>query len=99
MVKAALLIYLAAVNVGAFAAYGIDKKIARRNGLRDDDIDMRRISEKALFLWALCGGAAGALAGMKIWRHKTRHWYFVWGVPALLIAEAALLTYFFVKFR
>lgn len=97
MVKTALLIYLAAVNAGAFAAYGIDKKIARRNGLLGDD--MRRISEKTLFLWALCGGAAGALVGMKIWRHKTRHWYFVWGIPALLIAEAALLTYFFVKFR
>ena len=50
-------VYLALINLLTFAAYGIDKKIAQRTGLRDDDIDARRISEKALLLWALCGGA------------------------------------------
>ncbi|MCI6261421.1 DUF1294 domain-containing protein [Pyramidobacter sp. SM-530-WT-4B] len=98
MVKWVVLAFLAVMNLGAFAAYGIDKKIAQRNGLRDDDVDASRISEKALFLWALCGGALGALLGMKVWRHKTRHWYFVWGVPAILFAQLALGAWLAWKF-
>ncbi|OON87574.1 DUF1294 domain-containing protein [Pyramidobacter sp. YE332] len=98
MVKWVVLAFLAVMNLGAFAAYGIDKKIAERNGLRDDDADARRISEKALFLWALCGGSLGALLGMKVWRHKTKHWHFVWGVPAVLIAQLALGVWLIWKF-
>lgn len=98
MVKWVVLAFLAVMNLGAFAAYGIDKKIAQRNGLRDDDVDAGRISEKALFLWALCGGALGALLGMKVWRHKTKHWYFVWGVPAILFAQLALGAWLVWKF-
>ena len=88
-----LLVVLAALNLGSFAAYGIDKKIAQRNGLRDDDVDMRRVSEKALFIWAFLG-PLGAFLGMKLWRHKTKHWYFVWGVPAILILEIAAAVWF-----
>ena len=96
MVKIVLIV-LAVLNVGAFLAYGYDKKIAQRNGLRDDDVDMRRVSEKALFIWAFLG-ALGAFIGMKVWRHKTKHWYFVWGVPAILVAELAAAAYFFYKY-
>ena len=88
---------LAALNVASFAAYGYDKKIAQRNGLRDDDIDKRRVSEKALFIWAALG-PIGAVLGMKLWRHKTKHWYFVWGVPAILIAELALAAWWLFRY-
>ena len=98
MVKWVVLAFLAVMKLGAFAAYGIDKKIAQRNGLRDNDVDASRSSEMALFLWALCGGALGALLGMKVWRHKTRHWYFVWGVPAILFAQLALGAWLVWKF-
>lgn len=98
MVKWVVLAFLAVMNLGAFAAYGIDKKIAQSNGLRDGDTDARRISEKALFLWALCGGSLGALLGMKIWRHKTKRWYFAWGIPAVLTAHAALGVWLAWKF-
>ena len=26
-------------------------------------------------------------------RHKTKHWYFVWGVPAILLAQMALAVW------
>ena len=74
--------YLALVNLVAFVVYGADKRRARR--------DRRRVSEKTLFLLALAGGSAGAWAGMHTFRHKTRHWYFVWGIPAILLAQIAL---------
>ena len=74
--------YLALVNLVAFVVYGADKRRARR--------DRHRVSEKTLFLLALAGGSAGAWAGMYTFRHKTRHWYFVWGIPAILLAQIAL---------
>lgn len=89
-----LAVLLALLNAAAFAVYGADKMIARYNGTNDGR-DLRRVSEKALFIWAALG-PLGALLGMKVWRHKTKHWYFVWGVPAILAAElglAALLMF------
>ena len=76
------LIYLAAVNVLAFLAYGDDKRRAKRPGAR-------RIPEKTLLLLALFGGSPGALAGMRVFHHKTRHWYFKYGVPAMLLLQVA----------
>ena len=82
---AALLLYLAAVNVVAFAVYGADKRRARKG--------KRRVPEKTLFLLAAIGGSLGAWAGMYAFRHKTRHWYFVWGIPAILAAQMALAVW------
>ena len=63
---AALLAYLAAVNAITFAVYGADKRRAKKG--------KRRVPEKTLFLLAAVGGSVGALAGMRAFRHKTRHW-------------------------
>ncbi len=90
-------VFFAVVNICAFSTFGIDKLIAKRNGVRE--AQMRRISEKALFLWAICGGAAGAFIGMKIWRHKTKHWYFVWGIPVLALLEIGLFAYIIFELR
>ena len=81
----ALLSYLAAVNAVTFAVYGADKRRARK--------ERRRVPEKTLFLLAVIGGSAGAWAGMYAFRHKTRHWYFVWGIPAILAAQLALAVW------
>ena len=75
--------YLALVNLWAFALMGIDKRKAKKKGAR-------RIRERTLFLSALLGGSAGAAAGMWIFRHKTKHWYFVWGMPGILILQLVL---------
>ena len=77
-----LLGYLAAINLGTFAVYGADKRRAKK--------DRRRVPEKTLFLLAIIGGSVGALLGMKVFRHKTRHWYFVWGIPAILLIQIAV---------
>lgn len=75
---------LVVLNLIAFSLMGADKRRARRN--------QWRISERALFLSALLGGSPGALLGMHVFHHKTRHWYFRLGIPAILIGEAALFT-------
>ena len=84
-----LLWYLAAVNVVTFTVYGIDKSKARRGAWR--------IPEKTLFLLPLLGGSVGALLGMKVFRHKTKHWYFVWGIPAILLAQLALTVWLWLR--
>ncbi len=80
-----IIVYLAAINLLAFLLYGIDKWKAKA--------DQWRISEKTLLLTALLGGSVGALAGMQIFRHKTRHWKFRILVPMFLVLHAALLAY------
>ena len=78
-----LLIYLAAINALAFAVYGWDKARSKVKGAR-------RVPEKTLFLLAILGGSVGAILGMRVWHHKTRHWYFRYGLPAILLAQLAL---------
>lgn len=54
-----------------------------------------RLSEKMLFTIALLGGSLGSILGMKQFRHKTKHWYFKYGMPAILgiqLLGALLLT-------
>ena len=77
-----LLGWLCAVNLAGFALMGIDKRRARRGRWR--------ISEQTLFLPPLLGGTAGTILGMRCFRHKTRHWYFRYGLPALLAVQLAL---------
>lgn len=81
----ALAVWLIAINLVTFAVYGADKRRARRGAWR--------VPEKTLFLLPLLGGSVGALLGMRVFRHKTKHWYFVWGVPAILLAQVALAAW------
>ena len=75
---------LAVINLAAFALYGVDKARARRGAWR--------IRESTLLGAAACFGALGALLGMQLFRHKTKHRAFALGVPALLIVQAAILA-------
>lgn len=50
-----------------------------------------RISEKTFFLLALLGGSVGCWAGMYLFHHKTKHWYFVLGMPLILAGQILLL--------
>ena len=79
-------LYLLAINIATFSAFGADKRRARRESWR--------IPEKTLFLLSLLGGSAGALLGMRIFHHKTRKWYFRFGIPLLLILQGAALCCF-----
>lgn len=84
-----LLWYLAAVNLVTFTVYGVDKAKARRGAWR--------VPEKTLFLLPLLGGSVGALLGMLVFRHKTKHWYFAWGIPLILLAQIALAVWVYFK--
>lgn len=79
-------IYLILMNLIGFGLMGVDKQRARRRDWR--------IPEKVLFGAALLGGSVGAWAGMYLFHHKTRHWYFVVGMPLILAVQAALVWYF-----
>ena len=81
-----LYIYLAVVNVVAFVLYGLDKYKAKRGAWR--------IPEKTLLGIAVIGGSVGALAGMNCFHHKTKHWYFKYGLPAILVVHLCLAAYF-----
>lgn len=80
--KTALLLWLLIWNALAFALMGIDKHRAQKGRWR--------VSEKTLFLSALLGGSLGAILGMQFFRHKTKHWYFRVGMPAILIVQLAI---------
>ena len=79
-----VLIWLAVMNIVTFFLYGIDKWKAKRSKFR--------IKESTLLWWAVCGGSIGALLGMKAWHHKTLHKKFKYGVPAILIAQIAIVA-------
>ena len=79
----ALLYYLIVINILTFAVYGIDKWKARQGSWR--------ISEATLLMFAVIGGTIGALLGMQVWRHKTMHLKFKYGLPLILLAQIALM--------
>ena len=80
---------LAILGIIAFAAYGMDKRKAKKGAWRT--------SEKTLLLLAACFGGIGAFLGMKVFRHKTQHTSFKLIVPLCaliqLAALAALIVY------
>ena len=75
--------YIALINLIAFATMGIDKSRAINR--------LWRISESALFILALAGGSIGAIIGMRLFHHKTKHWYFVYGMPAILVLQIVIV--------
>ena len=77
-----LLVYLVCINLVSFGLMAADKRRARARRWR--------IPERTLFAAALLGGSLGAIVGMYLFRHKTKHWYFVWGMPAILLLQLAL---------
>ncbi len=79
----ALLYYLIVINILTFAVYGIDKWKAKQGSWR--------ISEATLLMLAVIGGTIGALFGMQVWRHKTMHLKFKYGLPLILLAQIALM--------
>lgn len=80
-----LICWLVGMNLLGFILMGTDKKRAQKGAWR--------IPEATLFLVSLLGGAFGATMGMRLFRHKTKHWYFRWGLPAIVLCQAALLIW------
>ena len=75
---------IAIMNIAAFALMGHDKKMARQGKWR--------VPEKTLFLVTACFGGLGGVLGMKVFHHKTQHWYFRVFFPVLLVIQIVALA-------
>ena len=82
-----MIIVLAVMNILSFTLMAMDKKAARKGKWR--------VPEKTLFLFTALFGGLGGVLGMHLCRHKTKHWYFRLGFPALLILQIAVLVMLF----
>jgi len=77
--------YIGVMSLITFILYGVDKGKAKKGKWR--------ISEKVLLLFPVFGGAIGGLLGMSIFRHKTKHWYFVLINVLFALIYIALLAF------
>lgn len=84
-----VLAYLAVMTIVGLIIMKVDKTKAQKQ--------VWRVKEATLFLISLIGGSLGTWAGMYIFRHKTKHWYFVIGMPLIFFAHVALLVFLFSK--
>lgn len=84
-----IMIYLLVLNIIGFLIMGIDKSRAKKR--------MWRIPEKTFFIVSLLGGSIGTWAGMYTFRHKTKHWYFVIGMPLILALQIGIAGYWFYR--
>ena len=81
----AFAIYLIGINILTFLIFGADKWKAKR--------DKWRIPEDTLIWLAIAGGSVGALLGMYLFRHKTKHKKFLIGIPVILLVQVGLLYF------
>lgn len=80
-----ILFILLFFNTAGLVIVALDKQKARKKRWR--------IPEKTFFLLSAAGGSVGVYAGLLLFRHKTRHWYFMLGIP-LILAFQLFLAYF-----
>ena len=83
-ISLAVLAFVVVMNVVSFALMGHDKRAARQGKWR--------VPEKRLFLVTACFGGLGGVLGMKVFHHKTKHWYFKVFFPVLLVVQAIALV-------
>lgn len=82
-----LAVWLVVINLVTFLVFGWDKFKAK---YKEKHENARRVPEKTLFILALLGGSVGALLGMRVWRHKTLHKTFRFGIPAILALQIVI---------
>ena len=78
------LVYFAIISVVAFVITVWDKYCAKR--------DMWRVPENTLMLVSLLGGSVAMYITMKTVRHKTKHAKFMFGIPLIMVLQAALIA-------
>ena len=82
-----IVIYFVVINIFGFALMGIDKRRARKSAFR--------IPEATLFSVAIIGGALGSTIGMFFFKHKTKHWYFKFGLPLIFLIQIVIIIVLF----
>lgn len=81
--------YIIIMNLIGVAVMGADKSKARKHEWR--------IPERTLFLVSIFGGSIGTWAGMYLFRHKTKHWYFVLGMPFILMVQIGVIFWAYMQ--
>lgn len=81
--------FLIGINVLTFLLYGIDKWKAQKGKWR--------IPENTLIWLGIVGGSIGALLGMYLFHHKTKHRKFALGVPAIFLVQVLLIYFFLLR--
>jgi uncharacterized membrane protein YsdA (DUF1294 family) len=79
------IVFFLIVSLLGFTIMGYDKSAAKKQG--------QRIAERTLFIIAIIGGSLGIFFGMQFFRHKTKHWYFKYGIPVLVVLQFAIIFY------
>jgi uncharacterized membrane protein YsdA (DUF1294 family) len=87
MVEQLVAIGVAFINIIGFILMGYDKRNAKKRS--------RRIPERRLFTIVVLGGAIGVYFGMRVFRHKTLHSLFKYGVPIMMWIQLLLALYWF----
>ncbi len=82
-------VVMAIMGIAAFALMGYDKNQAKKHA--------RRVPEKTLFLVTALFGGLGGVLGMSVFRHKTKHWYFVVFFPLFLVIQVGLIVFLSLK--
>lgn len=77
-------IYLVVINLINFAEMGLDKRKSKK--------EQWRVPESRFFVLALLGGSLGGWIGMNVFHHKTKHWYFRFGLPAIFFLQIAAVA-------
>lgn len=80
-----IIAYFVIINIIGYVSMGLDKRKAKRH--------VWRIPEATLFSIALLGGSVGSIYGMFHFHHKTRHWYFVVGLPIIFFLQLAIAVH------
>lgn len=83
-----LFAYLLLINAAGYLIMLIDKRKAIKN--------LWRIPERTMFIIAILGGSLGIYAGMKTFRHKTKHAKFTIGIPLILTIQVVLFVFLFI---
>ncbi|KJS15841.1 MAG: membrane protein [Peptococcaceae bacterium BRH_c4b] len=86
-----LIYYIIAINIVGVFIMAWDKMKARAGAWR--------ISENNLLLIALVGGSVGIYLGLKVFRHKSRHYKFSVGVPIIFLIQAGIVVWLFYQVR
>jgi uncharacterized membrane protein YsdA (DUF1294 family) len=80
-------LYVIIVNMLGFFVMAVDKQKAKKGKWR--------IAESTIWLVALLGGAIGAMLGMQLFRHKTKHHLFRYGLPFLALFDIVVYLIFY----
>lgn len=84
MVWKLFLLYAVIINLVAFIMMAVDKERARQHKWR--------IPEGSLLIAGFVGGSVGAYLGMKLCHHKTKKWYFAYGLPVFIVFHVVFLV-------